>query len=802
MKNITIPLSIVFLLWSTFVIAQSRIEGQLVNPKTGPLPFASLILLNAADSSLVKGEISDANGVFRIENVQSGRYLLIGSLMGYKKSTLSKIELQSQQTLSLGSLVLEEVATELNEIVIQANKPVFEQRLDRLVMNISALPTMTGITGLELLQKTPGLIVNRQTGSISVLGKGEVLIMINNKVQRMPAEVLMARLQSMRAENIERIEVIHQPPAKYDASSAAGIIHIVLKENNMDGTNSSVALTGGYGQREKAGVSLNLNSRKGSRNWYGDYSYNLSKANQYLVNHFREYEYAGNQYYHENFVTLRNYSLGQHAINLGLDANIEDKTIIGFLLSGATSKQVWASNADSKSADYINEQFTGGTDYLFGTKTYMSSITANVNVFQKIGSGNDLSVNIDYAKIHYNNSGHVLAKNDPDHNILYDRSTPMQFWILSLDDVNRIGTKWTMETGIKGTFNNTVSNTRVESNEDDYWDSSNLFGSKKTIQEHIYAAYFSFKGDLSKKLNAEFGMRYEHYNYLLQSVNQNDFNKAFKNPFPIFRLNYKIDSVNTIQFGFNRSITRPSFNSLTSFLIIFDPSLTVYANPQLRPTFTNAIKLSWQHRSVIWSLGYLDRKDQIYFYNTVDKENDLQTSKPTNLDNEDIIETSLTFPLNPFRWWETNWNLNAFYHDVKDASSHVIKFEQHIFTYAIQVNSTFLLNKGWSIGMDGMYRSHYLDGDQQKYNRPYLNLGVRKKFSSGSSLSIAAQDITNSGGKLDWRYHQPELGIKTYGHNDFSERQVRVTYTLLFGNQKLKEKRERQTGSDDVKNRM
>lgn len=802
MKNIRTPMLIVILSWNTFVSAQSKIEGQLVNAKTEPLSFASLILLNVADSSFVKGEISDTNGKFTINNLQSGHYLLMCSSMGYKKSTLSKIEIQPQKNVDLGSLVVEEETRELDEVVVDANKPLFEQQLDRLVMNVGVLPTMSGNTALELLQKTPGLIVNRQDNSISILGKGEVLVMINNKVQRIPGEVLASRLQAMRAENIERIEVIHQPPAKYDASGAAGIINIVLKKNNLDGTNSTIAISGGYGQREKAGFSVNANSRKERINWYGDYSYNLNSANKYIVNHYREYEYQGDKYYHDNFVSLRNFSVGQHAINAGFDADISSRTIFGLLLGGATSKQVWAADADSRSSDYINDQLTGQNTYVFNTKTDMSSITANANLFQKTGSGGYISMNADYAKIHYKNSGDLKDIDDTDHAIDYNRPTPMQFWIFSLDNMNPIGTKWTMETGVKGTFNNTSSNTSVESGNDSYWSDADLLGSQQIIRERIYAGYLSFKGEVTKKLNSEFGVRYEHYNYELQSANQNNFNKAFKNPFPIFRLNYKIDSANTIQLGFNRSITRPSFTMLTSFLLMFDPSLIVYASPHLRPTFTNTLKVSWQHSSVIWSVAYLNRKNNIYFYNTVNKEDHIQTSRPTNLDKENIIEASLTTPLNPFAWWEMSWNLNIFYHTVSDVSSHPVKFEADIVTYAIQGNSTFLLNKGWSIGVDGLYRSDYLVGDQRQYNWPFVNMGVRKKFPSGSSLNLSAQDIANSGGRKDWEYQQTELAIRTYGHNDFSERQIRITYTVLLGNQKLKGKRQRNTGSDDVKGRM
>lgn len=167
-----------------------------------------------------------------------------------------------------------------------------------------------------------------------------------------------------------------------------------------------------------------------------------------------------------------------------------------------------------------------------------------------------------------------------------------------------------------------------------------------------------------------------------------------------------------------------------------------------------------------------------------------------------IIEANLSFPLSPARWWQMNWNLNGFYHKVQDASSRPVDFKKDIFTYSVQFNSSFLFANDWTASIDGRYMSPYLGGDQVKYSYPYLNLGVMKKFPSGSSLSIAIQDITNSSGKREWEYHQPELGIRTFGNNDFSERQVRVTYTLLFGNQKISGKRERKTGAEDIKNRM
>jgi hypothetical protein len=778
--------------------AQPKLSGSLTNTQGDPLPYATVLLLAATDSALAKGAITDETGRYDIANFEPGVYRISASTVGYETAWTEKFTMQKGMAVEMPTIVLKE-GIALDEVVVRGKMPMYELKQDRMVMNVGASPVLSGNTGIEILQKTPGVIVDRQNNSIGLNAKGEVLMMINNKIQRVPKQVLMAQLQGMRAENIDRIEIIHQPPAKYDASGAAGIIHIVLKKNALQGTNGSLSLYGGYGQREKAGLNLNLNSRKRKFNWYGDYNYNRSRSNNYEVNHFREYDYQGDHYYHENFATLHNNREGQHAANLGVDVDFEGRTVIGFLVGGALSESVWGSNADSRSFDFVNDEMTGENRYLFGSKTDMSSLSANANVFQKIGSDGHLNVNLDYAKIRYGNSGDLENNEDPDHAITYDRSTPMEFYITSLDYVNQLGAAWTVETGVKGTFNKTINTTSVY---DEYGTESGLFPGEEKIREQILAAYLSFNGELSEKLNAELGIRYERYTYRLDREDQEDFNKIFENPFPVLRLNYKIDSLNTVQLGFNRSITRPSFFHLTSFLVLFDPSLIVFSNPRLRPTFTNNFKISWQRNSAILSLGYLRRKDLINWYNTVDKENHLQISTPINFDRESIIEANLSFPVSTAPWWQMNWNFGGLYHKVHDASSRPAVFKKDIFTYSVQFNSSFLLANEWTASIDGRYMSPYLGGDQIKYNYPYLNIGVRKKFPSGSSLSIAVQDITNSSGKREWEYHQPELGIRTFGVNDFSERQVRVTYTYLFGNQKLSGKRKRNTGLEEIKNRM
>ncbi|NTS40715.1 TonB-dependent receptor [Flavisolibacter sp. BT320] len=790
-----LPAFIVCFLLPFCVAAQQAVMGKVLNQRNEVLHNATVLLLSAADSVLVKGTFADKEGVFRFETITPGRYFLSVSMVGHDTAVTAPFRLQASGDLTLPAIVLRE-GSMLDELVLKSRKPLFQLKQDRVVMNVSASPAFSGNTGLELLQKTPGVIVDRQSSSISMNAKGQVLLMINNKVQRVPMSVVMARLEGMRAENIEQIEIIHQPPARYDASGAAGIIHIVLKENNEEGTHASVSLIAGYGQREKAGLNVNLNSRKGNVNVYGGYNFNRDKAKAYAVNHFREYTVNSDRYYHENYVQLIDHNSTAHAGNVGLDIDLTSRTVMGIVVNATTSEQVWGRGAESKSFDYRNNLPTGQQEFTLGPVTDVASLSANLNLLQKIGARSSLNVNGDYARIRYDNATDLQSRQAPA--ATADRTSRLHFWIGSLDYTTAFSNGLQMEMGVKGSFNQTTSTTTSRN----FTIAPDLFSGIDKINERILAGYVSLSKKFSKRFNGELGLRYEQYTYDLDSEKGEDITKAFKNPFPIIRATYALDSVSSLQFAFNRAISRPPFFNLTSFLIILDSSLVVYANPRLRPSFTNTFKITYGHKAFILSLAYLRRTGEVYFYNTVDKAKHLQTSVPTNLDVENMVEASLVFPVSFTGWWKASWNLSGMYHRVEDATSHPVFFRNSIYTAVVQLNQSFRLGRGWTASLDGRYQSWYLVGDQEQLNFPAVNAGIRKEFSGGHTLGIMGQDLTNYSGKKLWEYNQPAVGIRTYGNNNFSERQVRITYTHLFGNQKLSGKRERKTGAEEVKSRM
>jgi hypothetical protein len=237
---------------------QASIKGR-VKDRQHDLPFVTVLLLGP-DSALVKGIVADSNGEFTFENVVPGHYLVAPSMVGYARF-FSPISV-AEKNITMPHIILEQSATELSEVVVQAEKPLFEQQIDRLVVNIQSSVTLSGNSILEVLQKSPGVVVNRQTNSIGMSGKTGVRIMINGKLMQLQPDVIVQMLEGMTASNVEKIELITTPPARYDAEGSAGIIHIVTKENTDLGTSGSFSLIAGAHWAETLGGNFNLSHRR------------------------------------------------------------------------------------------------------------------------------------------------------------------------------------------------------------------------------------------------------------------------------------------------------------------------------------------------------------------------------------------------------------------------------------------------------------------------------------------------------------------------------------------------------------
>ncbi len=272
---------VLLLLMSGRAFGQYALTGQVVDAGGQPLAFANVLLLNPQDSSLVRGALTDDAGEFRIEFATPGAFLVKAAMVGMKDAITGPVVVTgSRPTAVAGTLILAEDAVMMNEVQVVAERALFEQQVDRTIVNVAGVATASGISALEVLERSPGLIINRPNNSIAMSGKEGVVLMINGRITYMPMEAVFQMLAGMNSDNIDKIELITTPPSKYDAEGNAGFINIVLKKNPNEGLSGSYNLTAGYGEGFRGAAGLSTAYIKGKWALTADYTYTYNDVDQ------------------------------------------------------------------------------------------------------------------------------------------------------------------------------------------------------------------------------------------------------------------------------------------------------------------------------------------------------------------------------------------------------------------------------------------------------------------------------------------------------------------------------------------
>ncbi|NNL93006.1 MAG: hypothetical protein HKO66_12275, partial [Saprospiraceae bacterium] len=287
-KLITVSLFII-VCQKSLLYSQGNLKGKVIDDNQEALAYANVLLLNSIDSSLIRGELTDDGGNYTFESVDQGSYLISSSYLGYSDYYSEIIKISNNQDLRMDDIILSE-GVSLDEVQVVAKKALFEQKIDRLVVNVASSLTSAGGTALEVLEKSPGVIVNRQSNNISLVGKDGLSVMINGKLTYQPVESIIQMLEGMPSDNIESIEIITTPPANFDAEGNAGFINIILKERTDMGLNGNWSASVGYGRGETASANLGLNYRKDKLNIFYNYSYTRMAQEQFFYN-YRKVEF-------------------------------------------------------------------------------------------------------------------------------------------------------------------------------------------------------------------------------------------------------------------------------------------------------------------------------------------------------------------------------------------------------------------------------------------------------------------------------------------------------------------------------
>ena len=613
-------------------------------------------------------------------------------------------------------------------------------------------------------------------------------------------DAVLRMLDGMNSDNIEAIELIHTPPANYEAEGNAGFINIRLKNNPDEGLNGGFSVKAGYGRKEKAGAAVNFNYRKEKVNLYGDYSFDHDNSTQ-LFRNYRGFE-RNDTIFETNGDSDRDPTLTQtHIARLGLDYNLSSNTILGVLTSYAATR--WDMDAINHVDMFEDGMKVSGIEIPNTEINNTDKFLVNLNLQQTFNEGRQLNVDLDYnyfyndnpsdyINLFYDESGNLVGETG----LRVQKTTPMNIYVGKVDYFDNSGEKFTWSTGAKAVSTHFDNDIYVEEFANGEWHFAPEYSSLAEMTEDILAGYFSATWKIDEKTEMQAGLRYEYTNSQLSTVEDPDLvDRQYGKLFPTVFLSRKINENNTLQLSYNRRIRRPSFRQLAPFFIFTDPTTIITGNPQLQPAISDAVRIAYQWKSLQWSADYTYIDDPIGAWQPrVNTENNTQILQPKNLIDSHVATSTVSFPIYVKDWWEirSSWTAQwAQFRDIVDGEEYTLAN----WSWYMNGSSVFKLPRKYTLEISGRYFSNQPGGVVTWQGTGALDIGIQKEFNNnGGTLRLAATNIFNG---LNWHgvVDDPEIDFQYRGEYNIGEPVVMLSYAKQFGKKDVKGARKRQTGS-------
>ena len=802
-----IRLWFVLILISYPVISSAQIQGTVHDTNNQPLVFANVLLINQKDSSVITGVMVSDVGTFSIPNFKPGKYLIKATMIGYKATLSQPFEIKSSNDhVHVNPIIAEEDSKLISGVNVVAKRPIYEQKIDRMVVNVENSITSSGSTALQILEKSPGIIVNKQNKSLSLGGKEGVMVMINGKESRMPVSAAIEMLNGMSAENVQKIELITTPPSKYEAEGNAGIINIVLKKDDDFGTNGNYTLGAGIGVDGKLNGSLMLNHHVKKINYFGSYSYSYDNSYQ-VISMYRMVNQGGavketeSDSYREPITVF-------HNARLGFDYTISSKTTLGILASGYSSD--WEMDAMNVIHYKKDNQITNFIDqHVIETNKWIHYM-GNFNLQHIFKEGEVLDLNFDY--LHYddnNPSGYSINYHDNTNQltskeeIKVTKKTPINTYVGKLDYTRNFGKSIKLESGLKTTHTSFGNDVSVANMVNSAWTFNSDLTNNYTLSENMSAIYSSLNYKINTKTSLITGLRYEYTNTVLNTVTQSGIiDSHYGKLFPTLFFSHELNENNTLQFSYSKRITRPSFNELAPFIVFQSPDTYISGNEKLQPSLSDNFKSDYKHKSVLLSFSYSIENNAIRrFQPSQDLVKNILYLASRNLDKVTTATLMLSFPLKLTKWWNMQNNLNAIRQNVKteyDGQNLNIDLKN----FNINMINNFTIFKGLTAELSGLYQSPSLWGISKSKAFYSITTGIQMRSKNEkNTFNLNLSDVFFTG-VYSFSANVPELNIHNSGRLNFEPRVLRFTYSHNFGSKKVKAERKRETGSDEERKRV
>jgi iron complex outermembrane recepter protein len=787
----------------------------LVQNGAGPLAYANVLLLSPADSALVKAEYTDDDGAFQMQDIPAGEYRLRVTHVGMPDYHSEVFALAEGASLSLPPIVMAE-SVELAAVVVTGRKPLIEVSADKTVFNVDASITAAGSDGLELLRKAPGVMLDHNE-NIQIRGKNGVQVYLDGKQSFLSPAELANLLRSLNAADIEAIEVITNPSAKYDAAGNAGIINIVLKKNKGLGTNGSVNLSGAYGLTPKANASVNLNHRNKNFNAFGNFG---SGFNQH-ENGLQLLRTQDGKVFDQDQVQLSE-RLPLNA-KAGLDYFLRPKHTIGL---AANVNTLWRDGVwDSESRTLIGQPGAAQVDSVLvaGNRMAGGRLNANVNLnyrFNDDQTGRSLSLDADRGffratafsqqpNAYFNGSEtELLERRD------FQINSPTRINITSFkaDYEQRLWPGARLGAGLKSTLVGTDNTFDLFMLSDGIPVRDIAQSNQFDYDELVNAAYANLNAPLGKKLSLQAGLRLEQTRSTgdlqrdpaLPAREGDLVKRVYTDLFPSAAITWQLHEKHALNATYSRRIDRPSYEDLNPFEWRLDELTFRKGNPFLRPQYANAFELKYiAFQMVNLSAGYTRTTDLIADIVEQDLDNpDRSFINYRNLASQDNYNIGLSTPTPIKPWWNGYVNLTV-YKAIFRADFPEYSFEAATpVAVNLYAEQTFTLAPGLSFEMSGWYNSASIWGGSW-LTRPQgsFDLGLQKKVLDGDgTLKLSFTDIFHTAPWSSFSDAIPGFTIRASGY--WESQQLRVNFNYRFGNKNVKNVQQRRSGIDAESQRI
>lgn len=789
-------------------VIRGRISGIVIDGNTKTIESATISLLKVKDSAVAKMSVADKTGKFEFDNIAEGKYFVSITAIGHEKGFSEVIEVNAANTdIKLQTIELIPMAKSISGVTVTSKRPFIEQKAGKTVINVEASPTNTGLNALELLEKSPGVSVDND-GNISLKGKQGVMILVDGKPTYMSGADLTALLKNMQSTSLDQIEIMTNPPAKYDASGNSGIINIKTKKGLVKGMNGTANLNYTQGLYGRYNGGLNLNYRNDKLNVFGSYNagkyegYNNLEINRRIVNPDKSLKNTIDQLSRPHFEGV------YQNVKLGMDYYFSKKDVAGIVVNGNFHE----GDEDPRSVANVRHP-DPSLDYQLisdGMNTRKSTnIATNFNYKHTFDStGREITADFDYAN-YRNRSNTRLTTHSVDKfgqegaDVILLGYIPSDINIYSgkIDYVHPFKSGLKLEAGLKSSVVSTDN--KVGYLRDQVSDASR--NNHFLYDENINAAYAIFTKSI-KKWELTAGLRLE--NTIAkghQLSNDSSFKREYTNLFPNVAVGYTVNEKNQVNFSYSRRIMRPDYDDLNPFTFFLDSLTYGQGNPYLQPQFTNNFEVSHTfNKFLTTTLNYTQTDDIItqMLKQNNEKNETYQTQENFNNMKQFGIAVSANFPIT--KWWNANIYTNVFnnhYTGIYQNGGKNDPVDIQFTSFMGNMTNSFTIGKkGWTAEVSGWYRSKAAEGILVANEMYAVNSGIAKTlFKKKGTLKVGIRDIF---------YTQQFSGYAKYSDVDViiaskrDSRQVNVSFTYRFGKKNIAPERRKRGGASDEQNRV